>query len=221
MIEPNLPHPVPNETTEYRAARNALLQLEIEQRALAARIAEARRALPPGGGIPEDYAFTGEQGPVKLSRLFGDKTSLIIYSLMYGPGAKAPCPMCTSFLDNLNGAAPQISQRCRLAIVMSGPIERGLALKQGRGWQNLNLLSAAGTTYNRDYFGETPDGSQLPMLNVFSNKAGAIRHFWASEMFFAGLDGHPRHVDTIWPLWNALDFLPEGRGTDWYPDVGL
>ena len=23
----------------------------------------------------------------------------------------------------------------------------------------------------------------------------------------------------IWPLWNLLDFTPEGRGTDWYPSL--
>jgi predicted dithiol-disulfide oxidoreductase (DUF899 family) len=27
----------------------------------------------------------------------------------------------------------------------------------------------------------------------------------------------PRHVDTIWPLWNVFDLLPQGRGSDWYP----
>jgi predicted dithiol-disulfide oxidoreductase (DUF899 family) len=29
----------------------------------------------------------------------------------------------------------------------------------------------------------------------------------------------PRHGDTIDPLWNLFDFTPEGRGTDWYPDL--
>ena len=38
-------------------------------------------------------------------------------------------------------------------------------------------------------------------------------------MLFAGLEGQPRHVDLLWPLWNVLDLTPEGRGTDWYPQV--
>jgi predicted dithiol-disulfide oxidoreductase (DUF899 family) len=25
----------------------------------------------------------------------------------------------------------------------------------------------------------------------------------------------PRHVDSIWPIWNVLDMTPQGRGTDW------
>lgn len=23
----------------------------------------------------------------------------------------------------------------------------------------------------------------------------------------------------IWPLWNLLDLIPEGRGTDWWPSL--
>jgi predicted dithiol-disulfide oxidoreductase (DUF899 family) len=59
------------------------------------------------------------------------------------------------------------------------------------------------------------------MLNVFRRDGGAIRHFWASELMFAppepGQD--PRHADTIDPLWNLFDFAPEGRGTDWDPQL--
>jgi len=28
-----------------------------------------------------------------------------------------------------------------------------------------------------------------------------------------------RHTDSIDPLWNLFDFTPEGRGTDWYPEL--
>ena len=221
MIEPNLPHPLPGETPDYRAARNALLQKEIALRALTAEVAETRRALPPGGAAPKDYAFTGTNGTVLLSQLFDGHDNLILYSLMYGPDADTPCPMCTSFLDSFNGTAPMLSQRCALAVVMSGSVEKGQALAKSRGWENLPVLSSTGTNYHDDYLSQTPDGSQLPMCNVFSRTGGTIRHFWGSEMLFADLKGQPRHIDTIWPLWNALDLLPEGRGTDWYPELGL
>lgn len=45
----------PNESPEYRQARNALLAEEIELRRYIERVAALRRALPPGGGVPEDY----------------------------------------------------------------------------------------------------------------------------------------------------------------------
>jgi len=44
----------PNETAEYRAAREALLQEEIALWRAMEAVAAARRKLPQGGLIPED-----------------------------------------------------------------------------------------------------------------------------------------------------------------------
>src|ERR671927_249447 len=89
----------PNESAEYRRARNALLAEEIELRRHIERVAELRRALPPGGEVNGRYRFVGEQGEVSLTDLFRDKDTLIIYSYMFGPKRAAPCPMCTSFMS--------------------------------------------------------------------------------------------------------------------------
>src|SRR5438132_12916069 len=51
----------PGESTEYRAARERLLEQEIELRRVMEAVAAARRNLPRGGVIPEDYVF-GETG---------------------------------------------------------------------------------------------------------------------------------------------------------------
>ena len=32
-------------------------------------------------------------------------------------------------------------------------------------------------------------------------------------------DQHPRHVDFMWPLWAVFDRTPEGRGSDWKPEL--
>ena len=47
----------PNESPQYRRARNVLLEHEMELRRQVERVAAQRRALPPGGAIPEDYVF--------------------------------------------------------------------------------------------------------------------------------------------------------------------
>jgi predicted dithiol-disulfide oxidoreductase (DUF899 family) len=47
----------PNESAEYRAARNALLDEEIRLRAQIEKVAAQRRALPPGGELKENYVF--------------------------------------------------------------------------------------------------------------------------------------------------------------------
>src|ERR1700753_3901363 len=80
----------PNESAEYRAARNALLVEEIELRRRIERVAAQRRALPPGGEAPKDLEFVAESGPVRLSEMFGDKDTLLVYSMMFGPQRKAP-----------------------------------------------------------------------------------------------------------------------------------
>ncbi len=217
----------PNETAAYRNSRNRLLRAEIDLRKKIDEVAALRRKLPLGGAVPEDYVFeevgrTGGSRKVKLSQLFAPgKNSLILYSFMYGPEMDEPCPMCSSFLDSLDGAAPHVVQRANLAVAAKSPLPRILRFAKERGWRKLRLLSSAGNTYNLDYHGEGPDGSQWPTLNVFVKERGRVRHFYASELLFApaqrGQDR--RHVDLLWPLWNLLDLTREGRGTNWYPEL--
>jgi predicted dithiol-disulfide oxidoreductase (DUF899 family) len=75
----------PNESPEYRRTRNDLLAEEIELRRNIERVAALRRTLPPGGEIPEDYTFEGRDGAASISQLFGDKDTLVLYSMMFGP----------------------------------------------------------------------------------------------------------------------------------------
>ena len=231
----------PGESPEYRAARDRLLEQEVELRRAMEGVAAARRELPPGGVVREDYVFQG-RGPdgaptdVRLSELFArGKESLVIYSMMFprDPGderpgpeggqtallplAEGPCPSCTALIDQLEGAAEHASQRLNLAVVAKAPLSRILTFAEERGWRRLRFLSSARNTYNRDYLAETAEGHQRPMLNVFHREGGTIRHFWGSELFYAPTDPgqDPRHVGTIEPLWNLFDLAREGRPTDW------
>jgi predicted dithiol-disulfide oxidoreductase (DUF899 family) len=231
----------PGESTEHRAARNRLLKREIELRRATEALAGARRELPPGGVVPEDYVFQGagkDGAPteVRLSELFAPgKNSLAIYNFMFprdsgderpGPAAgqtallkleEGPCPSCVALLDQLDGAAEHAGQRINLAVVAKSPLPRILTFAEERGWRRLRLLSSAGNAYNRDYLGETSEGAQRPMLNVFRREGEAIRHFWGSELFYAPNDPgqEPRHVGTLEPVWNLFDLTPEGRPSDW------
>jgi predicted dithiol-disulfide oxidoreductase (DUF899 family) len=211
----------PNKSKAYRAARNDLLKAEIDLRRQIEKVAALRRSLPAGGAVPEDYVFDSERGKVKLSQLFRRGSTLVAYSFMYGPKMQKPCPMCTAMLDGLNGNAQHVGQRTNLVVIAKSPLERTLAYARERGWLNFRLLSSAGNNYNRDYHGETTDGSQMPMLNVFVKSGGKLQHFFGTELLYAREEKgqNARHVDLIWPLWNLLDLTPEGRGTDWYPKL--
>jgi predicted dithiol-disulfide oxidoreductase (DUF899 family) len=231
----------PGESAEYRAARDRLLDQEIELRRAMERVAAARRELPPGGEVPDDYVFQGVDADglaidVRLSELFAPgRDSLIIYSFMFPrhpnddrpgpqggrtallPLVESPCPSCVALLDQLDGAAQHARERINFAVVAKTPLPRLLTFGEERGWRHLCLLSSAGNTYNRDYFGEAADGSQMPMLNVFHRDGGTIRHFWGAELTYAPTDPGQDHrsVGTLEPLWNLFDLTREGRPSDW------
>lgn len=221
---------LPGESDDYRQARDELLRAELELRRQTEAIAAKRRELSPGGQVPEDYVFqerdpaVGRPRRVHLSELFdAGKDTLAIYSFMFKPGAtgplEVPCPICTSIIDGIDGAAPHIAQRTSFAVSAKVPIELFSAHARTRGWQRSRLLSSAGTTYNRDYHAEAPDGAQFAMLTTFVRSQGVIRHFWSSEEWHVPAEPgqNPRHVDFMWPLWGVLDRTAHGRGTDWMP----
>ena len=130
----------PAESDVYRAARERLLQREIDLRREMEAVAAERRRLPPGGPVPEDYVFEGSEGEVRLSELFvGGRDSLLIYSFMFprDPGderpgprsgrtadlplAEGPCPSCVALLDQLDGAMDDATEHVNFAVVAKAP----------------------------------------------------------------------------------------------------
>lgn len=231
----------PGESPEYRQARNTLLDAEIALRRQTEAVAEMRRALPPGGEVPEDYVFErigafSRPEKVRLSELFGEFPSIMLYSLMYGPDRDAACPGCTHLLDCAEGAARHLPYRAPLYVVSRSPIARLSAWAHSRGWNHLQMLSTAGNDYSRDYYGYTAgltpamraergyaddENWDEPMLNVFRRDGDKVRHFWGSELVYAPEDPgqHHRGLDFFDSLWGLLDTTPEGRGTDYFPKV--
>ena len=209
----------PNESAEYRAARNKLLAEEIELRRHLERVASQRRALPLGGEIPQDFQLASETGPVRFSSLFGDKQTVLVYSMMYGPQRKSPCPSCTSFLTAWNGIAVNLRQRVAIAVTARSPIERLIEYKNQRGFTNLPFLSDSSGEYTRTHV--SPEDADVPGFSVFSRRDGSIRHFYSGEMSGTMADPgqDPRGAPDLDPLWLMLDLTPEGRGTDWYPKL--
>jgi predicted dithiol-disulfide oxidoreductase (DUF899 family) len=229
LLDPNVHFP--GESSEYRRARNELLEAEAELRRLNEQVAAQRRALPAGGLIREDYVFesAADGSKVRFSELFAPgKNSLVIYNMMFprwsedpragAPAGKTallplveqPCPSCTSVVDGLEGAAFHLAERINLVVVAKTAPDRLGTYAQERGWRNMRLLSSRNNTYNRDYHGETLEGEQIPALNVFSRDHDGIHHRWAAEMIFA--NGDSKALDPIWPIFGALDLTPDGRG---------
>ncbi|QRM33902.1 DUF899 family protein [Microvirga sp. VF16] len=228
----------PNETPEYRTARNTLLQREIALRRQMEAVAAELRRLPAGGIVLEDYVFDaigadGTPQRVKMSELFRGGDALMVYHYMFPrhsqdprpgptrgamatvPLAEGPCPSCTALIDMWEGTMPHFEGLGgSLVIVARAPIEKVAAFAQDKGWKHVRLLSASANSFRRDYGGDGPDGEPVPIMTVFRRDAdGTIRLHWASELVFEPPDPGQdmRHLGTVEPLWTLFDLTPGGR----------
>lgn len=229
----------PNETVEYREARDRLLRAEVELRNAVERVAAQRRQLPAGPLVNEDYVFQegprdlDEDGPireVRFSSLFeSGHDDLIVIHYMFSPNDDAPCPMCTMWADGYDAVAPHVEQRASFVLVAAAPIEKLRDIARQHGWRNIRLLSAYENTFNGDWLVEDGERNQTPAVSVFHREQdGAVRLFYFTELMLApgqAVDTTPppgqdeRGIDLYSPVWNLLDLLPGGRG-DWYPSFG-
>ena len=200
----------PNESRAYREARDLLLKEEQELVEKVKAVAATRRSLPPGGQLKEDYVFQwandGKVGQrVKFSELFADKTTLLLYSFMFGPNWDNPCPSCTSLVDGFDRSSYQVGQDAAFVAIAKAPAERINAWARQRGWSQIALVSGFESPYQADYKCQgDSDDMQLPVMHVFRKQNGNILHFWGTESM-------SNHLDTVWPYWNLMDFTPEGR----------
>jgi predicted dithiol-disulfide oxidoreductase (DUF899 family) len=201
----------PNESREYREARDLLLKDEQELIDKTKALAEKRRELPLGGELKEDYTFQwandGKVGEsVKFSELFGDKNTLLLYSFMFGPNWDNPCPSCTSLMDGFDRSSYQVTRNAAFVAIAKAPADRIDAWAKERGWSQIALVSGFESPYQADYKCQDADDDdmQMPVMHVFTKQDGKIYHFWGTETM-------SNHVDTVWPYWNLMDFTPEGR----------
>jgi predicted dithiol-disulfide oxidoreductase (DUF899 family) len=213
---------LPNESPEYLATREEVRLAEIELMRQRERVAELRRALPPGATLP-DYEFL--EGPtsledgdeplrrVRLSELFtAPDRSLVIYQFMYGKKQIKPCPMCTAWIDCFNGVAHHLAQNVDLAVIAAADPATLRAHARNRGWNRLRLLSAGESTFKYDLGSEDREGNQDSTISVFTRGAdGTLRHFYSCHPRLAD-DVTERGIDELNPVWNFLDLTPEGRG---------
>ena len=218
----------PGESAEYRAARDRLLEQEAEMRRAVEAVAAARRELPPGGAVPEDYVFHGagrDGAPteVSFSELFAPgKDTLVIYSMMFPRAPDEDCRVrrARSSCDSFDGVGEHASQRVNVAVVA-----KARAAAPARPRRRARLAAAAPALVGRQRL-----QPRLPRGNDGRRAAAAdaqrLRRHGDADPPLLGLGAplapadpgqDPRHAETIDPLWNLFDFAPEGRGTDWYP----
>jgi len=214
---------LPNESEEYLLKRDELRRAEIDLRKQRERVAELRRQLPQGPAV-EDYVFEEVSGKLdaadrpiqklRLSELFtSPDRSVVIYHFMFGKKQTKPCPMCTAWIDGINGVAHHLAQNLDLAIVAAADLASLRSHARTREWNRLRLLSAGSSTFKFDLGSEDKEGNQDSAISVFTRDSdGTIRHSYTGHPWLAP-DIRERGIDELTPIWNLMDLTRQGRGT--------
>ena len=212
-----------NESEEYLLKRDELRRAEIDLRKQRERVAELRRQLPQGPAV-EEYVFEEVSGKldaadrpiqkVRLSELFTrPDRSVVIYHFMFGKKQTKPCPMCTAWIDGINGVAHHLAQNLDLAIVAAADLATLRSHARTRRWNRLRLLSAGSSTFKYDLGSEDKEGNQDSAISAFTRDSdGTIHHSYTGHPWLAP-DIKERGIDELTPIWNIMDLSRQGRGT--------
>jgi predicted dithiol-disulfide oxidoreductase (DUF899 family) len=208
---------------EWIAARKAHLAEEKAFTRARDALSRKRRELP-WEKIEKNYVFDGPNGKMALAALFGNKSQLIVYHFMLGPGWEQGCPSCSFLADHFDGALIHLAQRdVAFAVVSRAPLAEIEKFKRRMGWR-FPWVSSFGGDFNFDYqVSATPEekatgvalynyvqqefpSEERPGASVFcKNAAGEIFHTYSS---------YGRGLDMLIGTYHFLDIAPKGRDED-------
>ncbi|MGW1676099.1 DUF899 family protein [Saccharopolyspora sp. NPDC002376] len=172
------------------------------------RVAASRRRLPMVE--VDDYVFTGPDGLVRLTELFGDKYLLVVQNVMFGPDWDLGCPSCTWAVDNLPATMQRLfDEAIAFAMISQAPIDKLEAWRAERGWPHL-WVSSGQTSYHYDWGWTRPDeqgGEELrPGYSYYLLKDGKP---YLTYMTTA------RGTEAVLPVAHFMDRTVYGRQQDW------
>ncbi|MGI8665220.1 MAG: DUF899 family protein [Jatrophihabitans sp.] len=172
------------------------------------RVAASRRRLPMVEVT--DYSFTGPDGPVRLTELFGDKYLLLVQNVMFDPDWDEGCPSCTWAVDNLPANMERLAaEGIAFAMVSQATIEKLDGWRAKRGWTHL-WVSSFDTSYHYDWgwtqTNEQGNEGQLPGYSYYLVKDGKP---FLTYMTTA------RGTEAILPVAHIMDRTAYGRQQDW------
>lgn len=205
---------------EWLDARKKLLAREKQLTRERDAVAAERRKLP-WVKVEKNYVFDSPSGKKTLADLFGGKSQLIIYHLMFGPEWQEACPSCSFNMDHTDPTLVHLAQRdVAFAAVSRAPISKIETFKKRLGWK-FNWVSSYGSDFNYDYHVSfTPEqlaqgkvefnfemtqfpSGEAPGVSVFyKNKNGNIFHTYSA---------YGRGTETTMNTYNYLDYAPKGR----------
>jgi len=211
---------------EWLAARKELLAAEREFTRQRDALSAKRREMP-WVKVEKNYLFDGPNGKVSLSDLFRDKSQLIVYHFMFGPGWEQGCPGCSFVSDHVDGALAHLNARdAAYTAVSRATLPEITAFKNRMGWR-FPWVSSNQNDFNFDYHVSFPKdknakskgeynyvqreslSEENPGLSVFyKNETGGIFHTYST---------YARGLDMLLGTYNFLDLTPKGRDESSFP----
>ena len=205
---------------QWIASRKELLVKEKEFTRLRDQLSKERRELPVVK-VEKEYMFDTLSGKATLSKLFAEKSQLIVYHFMFHPNWEEGCPSCSFWADNFNGIMTHLNQRdVSLVAISKAPLSKLQAFKKRMGW-SFTWVSSFENDFNRDYHvsftsEELQTGAvnynygimnfpveEAPGISVFSKDgAGQIFHTYSC---------YSRGLDMLNTAYHYLDLAPKGR----------
>lgn len=211
--------------SEWLKARKVLLAKEKAFTRARDALSAQRRELP-WVKVDKAYVFDGPKGRETLPELFGDKSQLLIYHFMLGPGWVQGCPSCSYLADHFDGAIIHLAQRDVAFVVVSrAPFKEIEAYRKRMGWQ-FKWVSSNGNDFNHDFHVSfTPQekasgkveynyemtdfpSEEAPGLSAFIKQNGAVFHTYSA---------YARGLDILVGTYNFLDLAPKGRDEESLP----
>lgn len=206
---------------EWLTERRRLLEKEKAFMRLKDELAAERRALP-WVRIEKDYTFESEAGPRSLPDLFGGRSQLIVYHLMFNPKNEVACKNCSFFADHWSAAVRHLTQRdVTLLAVSRAPLSKLEAFKRRQRW-SFEWVSSGEGDFNYDFQVSFHDAERaagtaiynyaplppnrsadMPGFSVFTkDEQGAVFHTYST---FA------RGIELANVTFQLLDLVPKGR----------
>jgi predicted dithiol-disulfide oxidoreductase (DUF899 family) len=195
-------------------------------------LSQARRELP-WVSVENEYVFEGPKGRLTLAELFDGRRQLVVYHAMFDPASAsdrtpwtqdAACPICSFWLDNLNGMVVHLKHREVTPIAVSrAPYPKIEAYRKRMGWA-FDWYSSGASDFNRDFgvsFTRVEIDSKTPRYN-YGTAAASFTEFPGISVFikddagrvFHTYSTYARGLDMLNLTYHYLDLMPLGRSED-------
>jgi predicted dithiol-disulfide oxidoreductase (DUF899 family) len=205
---------------QWVAERVAFMAKEKEFTRLRDELSRQRRELP-WEKVTKSYLFEGPGGKETLAELFGDRSQLVVYHLMFSPAWEEACKSCSFWADNFNGIDIHLAHRDISFLAISrAPLPKLEAYKIRMGW-SFKWVSSGGSDFNYDFqVSHDPEaarngtayynygtgvkvGEEMPGVSVFFKDGnGDLYHTYST--YFRG-------IDQLNGAYNYIDLTPKGR----------